>query len=148
MRFGARLQTEHGKLAERELVLADSEALAKGRRLGAELLQRLGDLDPDRVFAVRGGVLKAIKALAAPRDADDLFFPRYRPRRKNSMRLRPTSSRSPSGFARSAKPMRRSTAIFVLISWRGVSWSIMSAAFSFPIASGRRITLRKPKQSR
>ncbi|RUM23611.1 hypothetical protein EFQ99_20225 [Rhizobium vallis] len=77
VRFGARLQTEHGKLAERELALVDSEALASGRRLGAELLQRLGDLDPDRVFAVRGGVLKAIKALAAPRDADDLFFRLY-----------------------------------------------------------------------
>ncbi|EJB05489.1 hypothetical protein Rleg9DRAFT_4373 [Rhizobium leguminosarum bv. trifolii WSM597] len=77
VRFGARLQTEHGRLAESELALADNEALARGRRLGAELLQRLVDLDPDRVFAVRGGVLKAIKALAAPRDPDSLFLQLY-----------------------------------------------------------------------
>ncbi|NEJ70528.1 hypothetical protein GR197_08240 [Rhizobium phaseoli] len=77
VRFGARLQTEHGRLAESELALADSYALATGRRLGAELLQRLGDLDPDRVFAVRGGVFKAIKALAAPRDPDSLFLQLY-----------------------------------------------------------------------
>ncbi|NKJ76294.1 hypothetical protein ELI00_19915 [Rhizobium ruizarguesonis] len=77
VRFGASLQTQHGRLAESELALVDSEVLARGKRLSAELLQRLGDLDPDRVFAVRGGVLRAIKALAAPRDPAGLFSQLY-----------------------------------------------------------------------
>ena len=77
VRFGAGLQTEHGRLAESELALVDSEALAQGKRLSAELLQRLVDLDPDSVFAVRGGVLRAIKALAAPRDPAGLFSRLY-----------------------------------------------------------------------
>lgn len=77
VRFGAGLQTEHGRLAESELALVDSEALAQGRRLSAGLLQHLVDLDPDSVFAVRGGVLKAIKALSALRDPAGLFSRLY-----------------------------------------------------------------------
>lgn len=77
VRFGAGLQAEHGRLAESELAIVDNEALARGKRLGAELLQLLGDLDPESVFAVRGGVLKAIRALAAPRDPAGLFSRLY-----------------------------------------------------------------------
>lgn len=68
VRFGAALQSEHGRLAEDELNLVGHEALVTAKRLGAELLQCLDDLDPERVFSVRGGMLQAIRALSARRD--------------------------------------------------------------------------------
>lgn len=77
VRFGAALQTEHGRLTESELRIVSSEAVAKGRRLAAELLQRLTELDPDKVFTVRGGFLDTVKALAAPRDPSGLFSRLY-----------------------------------------------------------------------
>jgi hypothetical protein len=82
IRFGAPLQAEHGRLAEEELALVDNEALAKGKRLGAELLQHLADLDPEDVFALRSGVRQAIRVLATGgRDPGELFsrlYPRIR----------------------------------------------------------------------
>ncbi len=77
VRFGASLQAEHGRLAEGELDIVSSEAVAAGRGLAGELLQRLTALDPDKVFAVRGGFLNAVKALAAPRDPAGLFSRLY-----------------------------------------------------------------------
>lgn len=79
IRFGAPLQAEHGRLAEEELALVGNEALAQGRLLGAELLERLRELDPEAVFSVRGGVFKAIKALAGGQDPDELFARHYPP---------------------------------------------------------------------
>jgi hypothetical protein len=77
VRFGAPLQTEHGRLAESELKIVGSEVVVEGRRFAAELLQCLMDLDPERVFAVRGGFLNTVKALAAPRDPAGLFSRLY-----------------------------------------------------------------------
>lgn len=74
IRFGASLQAEHGRLAEDELALVENEVLAKGRRLGAELLQHLADLDPEAVFSVRSGVRQAIRVLTTGgRDPSELF---------------------------------------------------------------------------
>lgn len=77
VRFGAALQSEHGRLAEQELALVENETLAQAKRLGAELLQHLADLDPETVFTMRGGVLKAIKALATGRDPGEVFTRLY-----------------------------------------------------------------------
>lgn len=77
VRFGAALQTEHGRLAESELGIVSSEAAAQGRRHAADLLQRLTELDPDTVFAVRGGFLTGIKALATSRDPAGIFARLY-----------------------------------------------------------------------
>ena len=79
VRFGADLQAEHGRLAEQDLAVAGSEVLAEGRRLGADLLELLRALDPNVVFAVRGGLLKVLGALIGGRDAD-LLFPTHYPR--------------------------------------------------------------------
>ncbi len=87
VRFGAFLQTEHGRLADGELKIVSSDVLARGRQLSAELLQRLTELDPDRVFAVRGGFLDTVKALAAPRDPAGLFSRLYPEVRKSVAEL-------------------------------------------------------------
>jgi hypothetical protein len=87
VRFGASLQAEHGRLTERELAIVSSEAVAAGRRLAAELVQRLTELDPDRVFAVRGGFLDTVKALTASRDPAGLFSRLYPEVRALAMEL-------------------------------------------------------------
>lgn len=61
-------------VAEEELALVDNEVLAKGKRLGAELLQHLANLDPEAVFSVRSGDLMAIRVLTTGgRDPGELF---------------------------------------------------------------------------
>ena len=77
VRFGASLQREHGRLAEVELALVEDEALQNAKRTGAELLQQLEELDPEAVFSVRGGMLKALKALAAAQDPAKRFSRLY-----------------------------------------------------------------------
>ncbi|ESQ83049.1 hypothetical protein AEAC466_14395 [Asticcacaulis sp. AC466] len=55
VRFGAGLQTEHGKLAEAELDLVSDDALTSIKATYLELIDRLEKLDPRRVFTQSAG---------------------------------------------------------------------------------------------
>lgn len=61
VRFGAALQSEHGKLTEAELDLVSSDALTSVKATYLELVERLEKLDPQSVFAVKPGRLKTIQ---------------------------------------------------------------------------------------
>lgn len=61
VRFGAALQSEHGKLAEAELDLVSDDALTSIKTNYLELIDRLEKLDPEQVFAGSPGPLKKLK---------------------------------------------------------------------------------------
>ncbi len=63
VRFGAALQSEHGRLAESQLVLVSDDALAAAREAWLELIGRLEKLDPARVFDARAGALGPVRRL-------------------------------------------------------------------------------------
>jgi hypothetical protein len=79
VRFGVALQAEHGRLADAELTLVGSEALATGSGLAAELLQCLDQLDPNAVFDTGSGFMGALKNLGRSRDPR-IAFDRLMPR--------------------------------------------------------------------
>jgi hypothetical protein len=66
IRFGAHLQELHGRLAEEQLALADDERLQAVQRLAADLLARLGELDPERLFSQGRGFMAGVRAAFSP----------------------------------------------------------------------------------
>ncbi|MDE1995937.1 MAG: hypothetical protein KGI75_25785 [Rhizobiaceae bacterium] len=77
VQFGAVLQARHASLSEDELNLASDPALARIRQLGSDFLVHLDALDPERVFAVQGGVLGAIRSIAGAGAGEALFSRHY-----------------------------------------------------------------------
>lgn len=70
LRFGAELQAEHGAIAEQELAFANAAALHQGQATLAQMIQRLGILDPETIFASRrsrfGAALRVLLEPARP----------------------------------------------------------------------------------
>lgn len=62
VRFGSALQELHGRLAEQQLALAGDERLIEAKRLSAELLRQLEELDPERLFSSDRGLISGIRA--------------------------------------------------------------------------------------
>ncbi|MFJ1311841.1 hypothetical protein [Agrobacterium sp. P15N1-A] len=73
VRFGTALQELHGRLAEQQLVLAGNERLIEAKRLSAELLRQLEELDPERLFSTDRGLISGIRA-ALSRSASPQAF--------------------------------------------------------------------------
>lgn len=79
LRFGAELQSEHAAIAEAELVLANAEPFRQGQLALTHMLQLLGTLDPQRLFAQRqASVAGRFKALLDPtRPPGEIFAVEY-----------------------------------------------------------------------
>ncbi len=73
IRFGAHLQELHGRLAEEQLGLADDERLQAVQRLAADLLARLGELDPERLFSPARGFMGGMRAALSPSADTETF---------------------------------------------------------------------------
>ncbi len=60
IKFGAELQAEHAEITERDLELARESALPEAHRLHVEILAKLRDLNPSKVFGLNENMLQRL----------------------------------------------------------------------------------------
>jgi len=77
LRFGAALQAEHGRLAERELALVGDAVLAQANGLTAELISHLEALDPEQVFLADEGLVAKLRFFSSGHDPEKRFTQLY-----------------------------------------------------------------------
>lgn len=123
IRFGASLQEQHGRLAEDQLALAEDERLDEAKRLSADLLARLSELDPKRLFSVDQGLFAGVKAALSRSTEAETF-------RERSANL-----------ILAARLLKERREDFVQIERRATllkkKWTALAAALSAHILAGR-----------